>query len=221
MVWWLCKWFLETEDLDFTGYYSEIYINDSGLNFVVVEVPGKYLDKLYVEAYDSNTGVNIKTDSYDVFVDVRVKAKDVKDDKKIKDRFAKNNLIIESAYDLSLTKSFGGTFINVIDKGIEGYFPVSESYKTGSKHKIYYVSDNSYKEEEFEGVVVEVEGKNYVKFITNHFSTYVLASSEVDNPQTSDGITNNIILGIISLFGLLGSIILLKNSKTRINYKES
>ncbi len=208
--------FLGTEGIDATGYYSTITINDKELFFVVVEVPKEYVEDLYVEAHDSKTGVNVKTDSYDVPLDVRVKANDVKDNKKIKDRFDKENLVVKSAYDMSLTKSFDGTFVNKIDKGIEVYFPVDEKYKVGDKHKVYYVSETSEDKEVYDGEVVKVDGKNYVKFITNHFSTYVLASEAIENPQTLDGISNNIIISVISFIGLCGTIyFLIRNNKSK------
>lgn len=210
--------FLGTEGIDATGYYSTITINDKELFFVVVEVPKEYVEDLYVEAHDSKTGVNVKTDSYDVPIDVRVKANDVKDNKKIKDRFDKENLVVKSAYDMSLTKSFDGTFVNKIDRGIEVYFPVDEKYKVGDKHKVYYVSETSEDKEIYDGEVVKVDGKNYVKFITNHFSTYVLASEAIENPQTFDGISNSILISVISFIGLCGTIYFLsRNNKSKIN----
>lgn len=207
---------LKTDGLKTVGYYSTIRINDKELFFVVAEVPKKYVDKLYIEAHDSKTGVNVKTDSYDVPIDVRVKANDVKDNKKIKDRFDKENLVVKSAYDMSLTKSFDGTFVNKIDKGIEVYFPVDEKYKVGDKHKVYYVSETSEDKEVYDGEVVKVDGKNYVKFITNHFSTYVLASEAIENPQTLDEISNSILITCVSLLGLFGSVcFLIKKSKVK------
>lgn len=209
---------LDIEGIDTTGYYSTININGKELYFVVAEVPKKYVNKLYIEAYDSKTGVNVKTDSYDVPIDVRVKANDVKDNKKLKDRFDKENLVVKFAYDMSLTKSFDGTFVNKIDKGIEVYFPVDEKYKVGDKHKVYYVSNDYFEKEVYDGEVVRVDNKNYVKFVTNHFSTYVLVSDEIENPETYDGITKTIIMTIVSLLGLCATIcFLVKNSKSKIN----
>lgn len=208
---------LGTKKLDVTGYYSTININGKELYFVVAEVPKKYVDKLYVEAHDGKTGVNVKTDSYDVPLDVRVNAKDVKNDKKIKEKFDKENLIIDSAYDMSLTKSFDGTFVNKIDKGIEVYFPVDEKYKVGDKHSVYYVSNETNEKEEYDGEVVEIDDKYYVKFITNHFSTYVLASEMIDNPATIDNLTSYILLGFISLIGLITISIYLTRKDRRAN----
>lgn len=208
---------LDTEGIDTTGYYSTIKINGKELYFVVAEVPKEYVNKLYIEAYDSKTGVNVKTDSYDVPIDVRVKANDIKDNKKIKERFDKENLVVKSAYDMSLTKSFDGTFVNKIDRGIEVYFPVDEKYKVGDKHKVYYVSETSEAKEAYDGEVVKVDGKKYVKFITNHFSTYVLASEAIENPQTLDEISNSIIISVVSFVGLCGTIYFLsRKNKSKI-----
>ena len=59
-------------------------------------------------------------------------------------------------------------------------------------------------DEEFEGEVVDVDGVQYVKFRTNHFSTYAIAeSSSIINPETSDTIVGAIILVLIGLLGIL------------------
>ena len=75
-----------------------------------------------------------------------------------------------------------------------------------------YIEDK----EVYDGEVVKVDGKNYVKFITNHFSTYVLASEAIENPQTLDEISNSILITCVSLLGLFGSVcFLIKKSKVK------
>lgn len=204
---------LNTSGIETTGYYSAIKLNDKEFNFVIAEVPSKYITKLYVEAYDVKTDVSVKTYSYDVPADVRVKATDVKNDNKLNEIYDKENLSIESAYDISLIKSFNGTIVNKIDKGVEVYFPVNENYKEGENHKIYYISETTGKKEVYNGVVIKIDNKNYIKFITNHFSTYVLANDKIENPQTLDKINGNIIICLLSIVGLLSSIYFLSRNK--------
>lgn len=204
---------LNASGIETTGYYSVIKLDDKEFNFVIAEVPSKYITKLYVEAYDVKTDVSVKTDSYDVPVDVRVKATDVKNDNKLNEIYDKENLSIESAYDISLIKSFNGTIVNKIDKGVEVYFPANENYKEGENHKIYYISETTGKKEVYNGVVVKIDNKNYIKFITNHFSTYVLANEKIENPQTLDKINGNIITCLLSIIGLLSSIYFLSRNK--------
>ena len=64
-----------------------------------------------------------------------------------------------------------------------------------------HITDEDEKGEEFTGEVVEVDGKNYVKFMTYHFSTYAVVSdsSIINNPNTGDNIYLSIGLFIISL----------------------
>ena len=57
-----------------------------------------------------------------------------------------------------------------------------------------------------------------LNLLLNHFSTYVLASEVIENPQTFDGISNSIIIGVISFVGLCGSMyFLIKRNKLRTN----
>ena len=56
-------------------------------------------------------------------------------------------------------------------------------------------------DEEFVGEVVEVDGLQYVKFTTTHFSTYAVADSALTNPETSDTVVGAIILVLVGLLG--------------------
>lgn len=211
---------LGTNGLEFTAYYANIKINNIEMGFVVTEVPSKYVDNLYVEAYDTKSGVSIKTDSYDVPIDAMVSAKDIKDNEKITSNFESDKQTIESAYDISLVKYYDGSLIHKIDKGIEVYLPLNGEYNKNLNYKVYYVSSTNEKEE-YDAEIVTINGKNYAKFVTNHFSSYVLTSESksnlvVENPQTFDNAFENVIMIIISFIGLCGTIYLIQRNKKQI-----
>ena len=53
----------------------------------------------------------------------------------------------------------------------------------------------------------------YAQFETNHFSVYTLAvknTNKIENPSTIDNIKSNILIGTISIIGLVGTIIYFK-----------
>lgn len=217
---------LGTNGLEFTSYLASIKINDVEMEFIVTEVPSKYVNNLYVEAYDSTTGVSIKTESYDVPIDAVVNAKDIKNNTNIINNFENDRQTVESAYDISLIKYYNGSFIHKIDKGIEVYLPLDGEYNSNLNYKVYYVSSTNEKEE-YDTEIVTINGKNYAKFVTNHFSSYVLTSETkgkantentvVENPQTLDSASENILMIIVSFIILCTTICFIKNKKHTIN----
>jgi len=205
---------LGTKDIKYIGYFANITINDQKINFIISEAPKKHLDKITVKSHDKKTGVNVKTDSYDVPLDAKIKVKDVKKEKYVKNAFDKEKLIVELAFDLSLNKTLDGSIINKIDKGIEVYFPIDNKHQEGTKKKVYYIKDDGTFGEIIDGEIVKVDNKKYVKFKTNHFSTYAIASSTVENPQTLDNIASYIIIAFVSLVAIAITSIFLKKNKT-------
>lgn len=179
---------------------ATIKMDDKVTYFSIVEVDKKYLDNANFESYDYKSNVFVKSDSYDVPIDSIVTAIDVKDDKKLIEFFDKNNMNVKLAYDLSLKKSFDETLVKKMDNGMEVYFPVDNNYIVGTHHKVYYYNDTN-NDEEYDGVVVEENNKKYIKFITNHFSTYVLLSDKINNPATGDNIVLWIVLALMTFFG--------------------
>lgn len=206
---------LGTTNVTYKGHVAKILIGeDIETYFVIVEIPKDKLDKAVVKSFDVETGVNVETESYDVPLDVKLNAKDVKEEKFVKDALNKKNLKVDLAYDLTLSKSHDNTFINTIENGIEVYIPVSNDYKVGDKEKVYYIKEDTAETEVFDGEVVSINDKTYIKFITTHFSTYALASNVIENPNTLDNIGISFITMFISLVGIISGLIYVKkNSK--------
>ena len=173
----------------------------------VVEMDKEDIKEYEVKAKHKGTGVYVETDSYEVPSDAVIDVEDVTDE--VKKKYKKEMYKVHSAYDINVIKMNDGGFIKNIDNGIFVYLPIS-GRRVGEEIEVKHITDNS-KEEGFKGKVVDVDGKQYVKFETTHFSTYAIVEKldSVTNPNTSD----NIILTIISL--ITGSLLLIGCLKLR------
>ena len=112
---------------------------------------------------------------------------------------------VYSAYDIDVVKMADGGFVKTIENGIVVYLPVN-GRKVGEEMAVYHITDNG-KGDEYKGVVVEVEGKQYVKFTTTHFSTYAVIEDTLEVPNTFDGIGYSIIALLVSIITLGGCIL--------------
>ncbi|MFA6748167.1 MAG: hypothetical protein WCR88_10210 [Aminobacterium sp.] len=89
---------------------------------------------------------------------------------------------------------------------------LTDELKKYNTYKMVYVDD------EFnvtETVVTGTVKDDYIIFTLPHLSAYALTASNVENPQTGDGIISSVLLGSISLIGLLGTSLYL--NKKRFN----
>ena len=206
---------LGTQNQTYLVYTAELTMGSTTLTVGIVEIEKEKLDEVIVKSTDYVTGVNVKTGSYDVPVDASIFVTDAKAEKYVKDALKTKNLDIVSAFDITLSKRKDGTLIRTIENGIEVYIPVDSSYKENEEVKVYYIKTDSTIGEILKGKVLKENDKLYVKFITNHFSTYALANllDAVENPKTYDDIGTGIIMSIISLIGLLVGAIYLKKIK--------
>lgn len=191
-------------------YRTHVKIGDYTTRVMILEVDKKELDKYKVVAFDTDTDVKVESNSYEVPIDATINVKDVYKD--VEDIFDKKMFKVHSAYDIDVVKLTDGGFVKTIENGIDVYLPISNR-KIGEKLTVYHITDNG-KGDGYEGIVVEVDGKQYVKFTTTHFSTYAVVEEVkneiIENPNTSDNISNSIIILIISSLFLVGYLIKLK-----------
>ena len=112
---------------------------------------------------------------------------------------------------INLYSNSKNAYITKLENGkFKVYFPITKDME--DKNLIaYYITDDN-KIEEYSVDIVD----GYAVFETNHFSTYTIGektnSSNIDNPETYDGMLNNIFLGSLSILGLM--IIILKIKKS-------
>lgn len=179
------------------GIYTNVILGNYTSPIFIMEVDKKYLDKFEVKAHHKKYNVNVITNSYDVPLDATLEVEDVMN----KVTLDTDEYKVLGAYDIDVVKTGTGSYVRTVENGIDVFIPISNR-KVGEKLKVFHVSDDS-KDEEFEGEVVEVDGLQYVKFRTNHFSTYAVAdaSNSIINPETSDTIAGAIILVLVGLLG--------------------
>lgn len=120
-----------------------------------------------------------------------------------------------TAYDITLKSAYG--IIREVHNGkITIKIPLPEGFDE-SATKIYYVSDDGTESEEFDVTYETIDNVRYIVFETSHFSTYVVAQTSntpiIENPKTGDGIMNSVLLGGISVIGILGCGLFLTKKK--------
>lgn len=116
------------------------------------------------------------------------------------------------SFDLKLFSKSIDDYITKLDNGtFEVKIPISDNFRN-KKLVVYYVDDD----EKVTEYKVTIDG-DFAVFYTDHFSTYTLAEAreEIENPATWDNLTMNIIIGAISLAGIVGSGLYL--NRKRIN----
>ena len=182
-------------------------------NIVVVRFPNKVLDGLNVtiQSFDFESGILMFTGSSSVPLDTSITSVNVVDANYVQNAIRNEDAILVAAYDLNLYSILNKQYINSIREGVDVLIPISNDYDEETL-KVYYITDDGNRGEEFTGTVVTVKNQKYVKFTTTHFSTYAILSvnapiennQEVINPKTFDGVSRYIIIGIVSLFVLIG-----------------
>ena len=199
---------LGTKDVHYVGHYARTKIGKTETDITIVEIPKDKLDNYNVSSKDTTSGVMVSTNSYEVPLDAKVSAKNVTNDEYVKKASEENNLKIDSAYDITLSKMFDSKLITQIKNGIEVLLPVGDSYEENQTVEIYYISEDGKTNETIKGNVIIKDGKKYAKFKTTHFSTYALASNSAEetdpiikviNPATGDNIIKYVILSLVSL----------------------
>lgn len=186
-----------TTGITYDGIDVMMELNGERYNIGVVEMDKDAIKEFEVKAKDKNTGVSVYTNSFDVPVDATLEVEDRTDD--VKNIFNDKNYKVLNAFNIDVLKTGNGDLVDNVEDGIYVYIPIDDNLDKNIK--VCHITDEDEKGEEFTGEVVEVDGKNYVKFMTYHFSTYAVVSdsSIINNPNTGDNIYLSIGLFIISL----------------------
>ena len=184
-----------TTGIVYEGIDVMLTLPSGQFNIGVAEMDKEDIKEFEVKAKHKGTGVYVSSNSYDVPVDSALEVEDVT--KEVEKIFNKNMYKVHSAYDMEVVKMKDGGFVKTIENGIDVYLPISNR-KVGEEMTVYHIIDNE-KGEGFKGVVVDIDGKQYVKFTTTHFSTYaVIETLSEEIPNTIDNLTNSIICLLIS-----------------------
>lgn len=165
--------------------------------FVAVKDSSKVTDSKLITS-DLKTDVTISAD-YTIPLDTMIRVSKLtsgEEYEKILDVLKMTNI---EAFDLNLFSKSVDDYITELEDGtFEVRIPISEKFRN-KKLVVYYVDDDD-KVTEYK---VTIDG-DFAVFHTNHFSTYTLGE-EIENPATGDNLTMNIIIGAISLIGIVNS----------------
>lgn len=195
--------------VDLTKTTNKTYVVNFGsfsVPFLIVTDSTKMINPKF-ESNDIDTSVGVTSNESSIPLDTVVNVNELDKDgevyKKLLEQVGTDKM---ASYDLAL---FSKTKNENITKLDNGKFLVSipiPSNLEGKNLIVYYINAKGEKEAH------EVTIKNgMASFETNHFSIYNLTENlSVPNPQTFDGITVYIILGIISLLGISYSTIYLR-----------
>jgi len=187
------------------NYYT-ININGNEVDFVI-EKNTAMAKEMEFKTKDLESNVEINTTSglvpHDTSIEVEIIGKDHKKYNKILETIKKDSADI---YDLKLFSDSKNQYITQLPNGkFKVRIPLKDEYKNKAL-KVYYVDDNG--DKETYDVTVE---DGYAVFETTHFSTYSLvAEGDIKNPDTLDNISLYVMFGIISLIGIIVSVLIIK-----------
>ncbi len=186
------------------GYYFNAEVGEEKYLFIIVKDNDKMLTPIN-KTSDVKTDITISTSNTNIPLDTTISAKKIisgiEYDKIVKILNLTDNL----TFDLKLYSNSLDEYITKLSDGsFEVKIPIPEDFKDKDL-AIYYVDGNG-KAETYD---VKVEN-GYAIFYTNHFSIYTLGYNDIDNPKTFDGILSSMIIGTVSLIGLVSVAIYLK-----------
>ena len=190
--------YLGTQNVSYVGTFTKVKLDDKETLILIVEIPKDKLDKVDIQTKDYKTGINISTSSYQVPIDVTLLTQDVINNDLVKKASEKSDINFVNAYDINLLKTSNGGYVTKIEDGVVVYMPLSGSYKENDKVDVYYIKDDGTLEK-LEGSAVLVGDDLFVKFITNHFSTYAVGNEIIKNPNTIDNVYIYLIIGLASM----------------------
>lgn len=183
----------------------KLIINDNEYFVGIVPVEEENIIDLQIKSINYETNISIETNGSNVPLDTSLRVKD-----KSKE-YGKHGY--DRVYDISLYSLLKDGYITKIHNGVKVRIPLSDNYKQ-NKVDVYHIKENGEKEEKYNAKVIEIEGKKYAEFTTNHFSLYGI-EGELP-PKTYDKISVSIVLLLIGLTGMY--ITILSSKKTIKKY---
>lgn len=209
--------------IDINKTVNNVFIVDFGgfkVDFLIVADSTKEVKTEFL-TYDLDTNISIKSTSSSIPLDTSIEVEKLTSGTEYEKIIKILNVKENEMYDIKLFSNAKNEYITKLDNGkFEVKIPISKELE-GKDLIVYYVDENN------EVTPHEVTPENgYAIFETDHFSIYTLAEKKdkltnegvivpnVKVPETSDGITAYIILGIISVAAL--SVIYLYAKKNRV-----
>lgn len=166
-------------------------------DFLIKKDSSKMITPSY-KTVDMKTEVEVSSDDTSIPLDTTIAVKNVKNDT-IKKALGTD---VYAAYDITLHSAAKGENITKIDDGeFVVSIPVPENLKDIDSENLtaYYINEKGERKEH----KVEINKDGMLVFVTNHFSTYVLAEKVPEtiknNPATSDNILASVATLIVSM----------------------
>ena len=148
-------------------------------NFTIIATDKKNVSSFEIRSKDFTSNIEIKTNDSKLFFDLLVNGLNVSEEEYVLKFSNDNKINFISAWDISIIRGISKENISNFENNIEVYIPI-DGYDNGKKLKIYYVRDDSTIGEEKIGTVVTVNNNKFLKFLTNHFSTYAISNEVIE-----------------------------------------
>lgn len=180
------------------GEYYTLTIDGYSYSFFIVKDSSK-IKNPEMNTVDLKTNIKINSDSHEVPLDAKINANVLDNNSnEYKEIMKKLNLTNGMSVDLKLYSGLTETYVTKLGNGkFMVYVPLEKEYQNKELKAYYIKEDNSVE-------VHDIEIKDgYAIFETDHFSTYTIGASTIENPNTSDNIISYIVITIISLLGVL------------------
>lgn len=185
-------------------YYYNVKLNNRVYKFIFLRDSEK-MENCEFLSRDLKSMISVSSKDAKIPLDTVLKTEIISDTTKYENILDTDNVFV---VDIKLNSMNTGTTITKLENGkFLVSIPVPKSME-GKTIKAYYINSAGEKEEH----VVTVKD-NIASFETDHFSTYALAEVKIDNPNTGDNIMQFIILGSISIIGLVGAAIYCNRKK--------
>jgi len=212
-------------------FFANMTFDNGGIYtpYFIVKKDSSKMVEPFIKTIDSVTNIEISTNEK-LSSDIVIEAKELTSGQEYEKIVQTLDLTDNIIYDLKLYSIGLDKYITKLESGeFEVRIPIPEDFKDKDL-VIYYVDEKGNKE----SYKVEYDDKKeYAIFKTTHFSIYTLGYKEtpkVDNdkkniiedtkneeevPKTFDGIGVNILMGTISLIGLVGTTLYLKKRRIK------
>ena len=194
---------LDMDPTGITNYYVAT-VNEVTHPILIIADSSKMTDPPKVRTTDMDTNISISTDKSTVPLDSSINSKVLTSGTE----YNRINGVISGdkvVFDISLYSESIGDYVTELEDGtFEVRVPVGAEF-AGKDITIYFVKENGETEEH----TVTPDGDGFVKFTTNHFSTYTLteklsaaSTTTTNNPVTADKIFLYITLLVLSTIGV-------------------
>lgn len=203
------EWTDETRSAIAVPAYT-LTLNGKEYEVGILEVDDETLNRVgLISTVDKKTGIILNSKSSNIPLDASLKVNGFELNEDEKEKLDKLGYSDVKAYNFSLYSHILDKYIREFNNGTDIYIPIDGSFDIDNV-KIIYLSDDLETVEYYDVEKVSINGNKYLKFSTSHFSNYIIASGNIDNPDTYDGV---LIWGVVLVVAVVGICVTLFYSK--------